>query len=114
MFPNSPNISIALLTIINAQDSLGNRRLVLQGSKEVVGVLKSITSQEYQTAVLIQKHFDCKVVLQAFIYGGQKYALVKGKIFKIERTYVNGQFIELYLTETEIKAEELKSEDEPG
>ena len=114
MFPNSPNISIALLNVINAQDSLGNRRLVVKDSKEVVGVLKSITSQEFQTAVLIQKHFDFKVTLQAFIYGGQKYAIVKGKVFKIERTYLNGQFIELYLTETEINAEELKSEDELG
>lgn len=114
MFPNSPNISIALLTVNNSRDALGNKRLVVKDSKEVVGTLKSITSQEFQTAVLIQKHFDFKVTLQAFIYGGQKYAKVKGKIFKIERTYVNGQFIELYLTETEISAEELASEDESG
>ena len=114
MFPNSPNISIALINVINAQDALGNRRLVLKDSKEVVGTLRSITSQEFQTAVLIQKHFDFKVTLQAFIYGGQKYAIVRGRVFKIERTYINGQFIELYLTETEIKAEELERESDAG
>lgn len=110
MFPNSPNISIALISIVNSQDSLGNRRLVIKDSKEVVGTLKSITSQEFQSGVLIQKQFDFKVVLQSFIYNGQKYAIAKGKVFKIERTYINGQFIELYLTATEIKLEELCDE----
>lgn len=107
MHPNSPNISIALYSIKNKQDSLGNRRLVVTNSKEVVGSIKSITSSEFQTAALIKKQFDFKVVLQSFIYNGQKYAAVRGKLYLIERTYINGQFVELYLTECETKLEEL-------
>lgn len=113
MFPCSPNISIALVSIIYNKDALGNRVLTIKDSKEVVGTAKSITSAEYQTSVVLQKQFDLKVVLQAFVYNGQKYAIANGKVFKIERTYVNGQFIELYLAETDITVEELHSENNP-
>ena len=108
MFPSSPNISLTLACIVGQQDSLGNKELVIKSSKEVVGISKSITSQEFQTSVMLSKQFDLKVVLQAFIYGGQKYAIIKDEIYKIERTFVNGQIIELYLILTQIKKEELR------
>ena len=70
--------------------------------------MRSITSSEYQTSTLLNVKVDLKVVLQAPIYDGSKYAILNDIIYKIERTYINGQFIELYLVETEYKEEELK------
>ena len=49
--------------------------------------------------------FDLKVVIQAFLYDGSKYAKIKDQIYKIERTYLNGQFLELYLVSSDIEVD---------
>lgn len=106
MFPNACNISLRLLNIVKALDSLGNKELVILSSKEVVGIAKSITSSEFQTSKMINVNYEFKISIQSFLYDGSKYAKVKGKIYKIERTYINGQFIELYLSSTDLKEED--------
>ena len=58
MFPNACNISLHLLSVVSKPDRLGNKRLVINKIKEVVGIAKSITSKEYQTSVMINKNFD--------------------------------------------------------
>ena len=108
MLPNACNISLRLLNIVSSTDSLGNKELVIKSSKGVMGITKSITSSEFQTSVMINLKLDLKIVLQSFVYDGSKFAEIKGVIYKIERTYVNGQFIELYLTLTDYKLEDLK------
>lgn len=108
MLPNACNTSLRLLNIVSSTDSLGNKELVIKNSKGVVGITKSITSSEFQSSVMINLKLDFKVILQAFVYDGSKYAEIKGSIYKIERTYVNGQFIELYLTLTDLKSEDFK------
>ena len=103
MFPNACNISLHLLSVVSKPDRLGNKRLVINKIKEVVGIAKSITSKEYQTSVMINKNFELKVSIISFLYDGSKYAKIKNSIYKIERTYLNGQFIELYLTLSDLK-----------
>lgn len=110
MFPNAINTSLDLLRIVGILDKLGNKSLVIKGSKKVVGITKSITSSEYQTSVMMNVKFDFKVSINAMVYDESKYALIKGKIYKIERTYLNGQFLELYLSLTDISWEDLKNE----
>lgn len=105
-FPNAINISLCLLNIVSSTDSLGNKELVIKSSKEVVGITKSITSSEFQTSVMMQVKFDIKIAIQSFVYDGSKFALVKGKIYKIERTFVTGNFIELYLLSTDLDEED--------
>lgn len=107
MFPNSPNAKIILMNIINAKDSLGQIKPMVKSKKEVVGSIKSITSTEFQTSVLLGKSYDLKAVLQAFVYDESKYAVYDDRVYKIERTYITGQFIELYLALTELSLEEL-------
>ncbi len=107
MFPNSPSISLALVSIVGKSDELGNKTLIIKDSKEVVGINKSITSSEYQTSVMMNKTFDLKVSLQAFVYNGQKYAITNNQVYKIERTFINGQFVELYLSLSELELEDL-------
>ena len=50
--------------------------------------------------------FDLKVVIQSFLYDGSKYARIKNQIYKIERTYLNGHFLELYLVSSDIEVEQ--------
>lgn len=106
MFPNAVNTSLSLLNVVSKLDDLGNKSLVIKSSKEVYGITKSITSQEFQTSVMLNITYDFKVVIQAPLYDGSKYALIRGKYYKIQRTFVNGQFIELYLVATDLKEDD--------
>lgn len=107
MFPNSANLTLCLGTIINKVDALGIRRPFLINKKTVVGINKSITSSEYQTSIMMNVRVDYKVVIQSFLYSNQKFALINDEVYKIERTYLNGQFIELYLSLSDYKLEDL-------
>ena len=103
MFPSSPNIILTLLKLDGAQDMIGNRKLQLLTSKEVVGINFSITSKEYYESKKSDMRVDIAIKIQSFLYDGSRHALIDTKIYKIERTFVSGQFIELYLIETKIK-----------
>ena len=110
MFPNSANASVLLLSISSLPDDIGSKKLVVTSKRRVVAIVQSITASEYQTSVSINKKMDMKVVIQSFLYRDEKFALVKDIIYKIERTYINGMFIELYLSASDIKLEELSNE----
>lgn len=110
MFPNAINTTFDLLNIVSVLDSIGNKHFVIKTSKKVVGITKSITSMEFQTSVMLNIKFDIKVSINAMVYDNSKYAFIQNEIYKIERTYVNGQFIELYLSLTDINKEELTNE----
>lgn len=110
MFPNSANADVLLLSISSLPDDIGSKKLVITSKRRVVAMVQSITASEYQTSVSINKKMDMKVVIQSFLYRDEKFALVKNTIYKIERTYINGMFIELYLTVSDIKFEELSNE----
>lgn len=112
MYPNAANTTLSLLNVVSKLDSLGNKRLAIKSSKEVVGIAKSITSSEFQTSTLLQVNYDFKVAIQTPLYNGSKYALIHENYYKIQRTFVNGQFIELYMVLTELKKEDFY-EDKP-
>ena len=102
MFPSSPNIRLVLLKVSSFQDSIGNRTLNLLNSKVVIGINFSITSKEYYESKKQDYKVDIALKIQSFLYDGSRYADIAGVIYKIERTYLNGQFIELYLSESKI------------
>lgn len=106
MFPNSANTHLALLFIKNKKDEIGVSRNVVISSKKITGSVRSITQSEYQYSASLGVRFDHKVVIQAFLYDGSKYARMNNQIYKIERTYLNGQFLELYLSSSDIEVEE--------
>ena len=79
-YPNSGNISLFLLRVKTDADDLGNQVLRLVGSKEVVGMTSSI-----------------------------KYIYVPNKdtIYIVERSYQNGMWMELSVSQTNIKKEDI-------
>jgi len=103
MFPNSPNALLVLLTVVSTYDEIGVSTNIIKSKKQVYGNARSITQAEYNTSVQINKNYDIKINIQAFLYDDSKYALYNGKVYKIERTYLNGMFLELYLTESDIE-----------
>lgn len=108
MFPNSANITLCLLSIVNKSDALGIRRPTINSKREIIGSMKSITSSEYQTNVALNLQSEMKVSVQCFLYRGEKFALINGSIYKVDRTFQNGQFVELYFSLSDYKKEELE------
>ena len=108
-YPNSGNISLFLLRVKTADDALGNQGLRLVGSKEVVGMTSSITSKEFYSSKETKVMLNFKVSIQVFLYDKSKYIYVPNEdtIYKVERTYQNGMWMELYASETQIKKEDI-------
>ena len=109
-YPNSGNISLFLLLVKTAADELGNQGLRLAGSKEVVGMTSSITSKEFYNSKESKVLLDFKVAIQVFLYDKSKYISVPNEdaIYKVERTYQNGIWLELSCSETQIKKEDIE------
>lgn len=107
MFPSSPNIRITLLKITSMRDAIGNKGYQLISKKEVLGISKSVTSKEYYESKKNEYKVDVALKIQSFLYDGSKYAAIDDVIYQIERTYLTGQFLELYLMETKIKGIEI-------
>lgn len=109
-YPLIPNISLFLLRVKTDADDLGNQVLRLVDSKEVVGVTSSITSKEFYQSKETKVLLDFKVSIQAFLYDKSKYVYVPNEdtIYKVERSYQNGMWMELYCSETQLKKEEIE------
>ncbi|OAN19842.1 hypothetical protein [Acholeplasma laidlawii] len=100
MFPSSPNIRLTLLKIKLSKDEIGNQGYGFISKKEVIGISKSVTSKEYYESKKNEYKVDMALKIQSFLYDGSKYAIIDDLIYQIERTYLQGQFLELYLMET--------------
>lgn len=109
-YPNSGNISLFLLRVKTAEDDVGNQVYRLVGSKEVVGVTSSITSKEYYQSKESKVQLDFKVSIQAFLYDRSKFIYIpkEDTIYRVERTYQNGIWLELSVSETNLKKEEIQ------
>lgn len=109
-YPNSGNNSLFLLRVKTAADALGNQSMRLVGSKEVVGMTSSITSKEFYISKQTQIKLDFKVSIQCFLYDKSKYIYIPNEdtIYRVERTYQNGMWMELYCSETDISKEEIE------
>ncbi len=107
MFPNSANVSIRLLKTNHVSDTIGQKKLTVTHSKEVIGILFSVTSKEFYESKSLNAKIDMALKIQSILYDGSKYAIVRGVVYRIERTYLKGQFVEMYLVETNIKVGDL-------
>lgn len=107
MYPNSPNIRLKLLTIELVQNDIGNTIYHFAKLKEVIGINFSISSKEYYESKKQDIHIDISVKIQSFLYDNSKYVDVADTIYKIERTYLSGQFLELYLSKTNVRKSDI-------
>ncbi len=110
MHPSSGNKKVVLFSIATITDSIGVKRTAITHEHEVIGFSRSITTSEYSNQTSVTKIKDFKILIQAFLYGNEKYALIDNEVYKIERTYLNGQYYELYFTTSEYKYEDLNHE----
>lgn len=106
MFPNSPNVKLTLLRVSSSLDNIGMKNLIIISSKEVIGIKNSITSKEFYQSKEKNINVDLSVKILSFLYDESLFALISDGVYKIERTYLNGQFIELYMNKTSKKKED--------
>ena len=107
MYPNSPNISLKLLTIELIQNDIGNTIYHFAKSKEVIGINFSISSREYYESKKQDIRIDISAKIQSFLYDDSKFVDIADVIYKVERTYLSGQFLELYLSKTNIRKSDI-------
>jgi (p)ppGpp synthase/HD superfamily hydrolase len=89
------------------QNSIGTLMFQLQSSKEVIAINISITSNEYYESKRSDIKIDLALKIQSFLFNNSQYADINRDIYKIERTYQIGQFIELYLSKTNIRKSDI-------
>ena len=107
MFPNAPNVKLTLINVENIKDSIGNEKLKLVSSKTITGISFSVNAKEYYNSAEKGYRVDLAVKIISFIYDESKYLQVNKSIYTVERTFINGQYIELYLNETSLNPEDI-------
>lgn len=75
-------------------------------SKEVIGIERSLTTNEFESNIQTKLNIQRKVLVISFIYGKEKFVRIGGKYYKVERTYDLGQYIEIYLADTPLTDED--------
>lgn len=104
-FPNSPNIVLKLLKVTKYSE-----KYLVTNTKEVVGIARSLNRDEWKAAVETKININYKVSINAFLYDNEKFVKVDQSYYKVERTYVGGQFVELYLNETRLTQDDFIGE----
>ena len=112
MFPSSPNINLRLLRLVTNANSIGVSKYKCVSFKDVIGIAKSVTSREHHESRVHNYRIDRALKIQSFIYDGSKHAYIDGIIYKVERTYISGSFIEIYLGESNLVKDDI--DDFPG
>ena len=102
MFPNSPNTQLLLLKVAPSNDFVGNKSFKIIKQTPVVGIAQSITIGEHKLSVELKKTFDLKVKLNSFVYSNEIFAKIDDTFYKIEKSYYQGQWVELILSKTNI------------
>ena len=94
------NIRVSLIKVSKLRE-----KFCVNSHKEVIGIERSLTTTEYQTAVQSNIRIERKILIVSFIYSGEKIIQIDDLFYKVERTYDLGQYIELYLSNTTLNKE---------
>lgn len=89
------NIRVTLIKVEKKKEKYN-----ILSSKEVIGVERSLTTNEFSSSIQTKINIVRKVHVVSFIYGGEKFVKIQGNYYKVERTYDLGQYMELYLSST--------------
>lgn len=96
-----PNIRINLIKVDKKRE-----KYVVLSQKEVIGIERSLTTNEFETSIQTKLNIVRKVMVISFLYGGEKIVKVSENYYRVERTYDLGQYIELYLASTPLLDED--------
>lgn len=95
------NIRITLLKVKKYKE-----KYEIHNKKEVIGIERSLTTNEFESNVQTKLKIERKVLLVFFLYSGEKFVKIGETYYRVERTYDLGQYIEIYLANTSLTADE--------
>ncbi len=95
------NIRITLLKVKKYKE-----KYEIHNKKEVIGIERSLTTNEFESNVQTKLKIERKVLVVSFLYSGEKFVKIGETYYRVERTYDLGQYIEIYLANTSLTADE--------
>ncbi|MDY0210612.1 MAG: hypothetical protein RBQ91_04305 [Acholeplasma sp.] len=96
-FPNSPNVRLKFIAVSQNKDKYD-----VLSSKDVIGIMRSLTREEWKVSIETKIKIEIKVQVNAFSYQNEKFVQIENIYYRVERTFIGGQFIELYLSKTSL------------
>lgn len=98
-------LKVALLKVSDATDEYGKQRFEITSSKEMMAIPTNITRSEFYEASRSGYKVSRIIRINSFLYQGERYILIDGKVYKVIKTYELSHLLELTLESTNLKVE---------
>ena len=102
---NAFSLKVALLKVSDATDEYGKQRFEITSSKEMMAIPTNITRSEFYEASRSGYKVSRIIRVNSFLYQGERYVLIDGKVYKVIKTYELSHLLELTLESTNLKVE---------
>jgi hypothetical protein len=102
---NAFSLKVALLKVSDATDEYGKQRFEITSSKEMMAIPTNITRSEFYEASRSGYKVSRIIRINSFLYQGERYILIDGKVYKVIKTYELSHLLELTLESTNLKVE---------
>ena len=95
----------ALLTVTDDRDEYGRQRFRIDSRLEVMAMPTNVTRSEFYEASRSGYKVSRVIRINSFLYRGERYVLIDGKIYKVIKTYEISHLLELTLEDTKLREE---------
>lgn len=102
---NAFSLKVALLKVSDITDEYGKQKFEITSSKEMMAIPTNITRSEFYEASRSGYKVSRIIRINSFLYQGERYILIDGKVYKVIKTYELSHLLELTLESTNLKAE---------
>ena len=102
---NAFSLKVALLKVSDATDEYGKQRFEITSSKEMMAIPTNITRSEFYEASRSGYKVSRIIRINSFLYQGERYILIDGKVYKVIKTYELSHLLELTLESTNLRVE---------
>lgn len=100
------SLKAALLGVADGTDEYGRQRYRIASRRELMAMPTNITRSEFYEASRSGYRVSRVVRINSFLYKGERYVLIDGKVYKVIKTYDVSHLLELTLEDTKLKEEE--------
>lgn len=94
------------MSVADGTDEYGRQRYRIASRRELMAMPTNITRSEFYEASRSGYRVSRVVRINSFLYKGERYVLVDGKVYKVIKTYEVSHLLEITLEDTKLKEEE--------
>ena len=84
---NAFSLKVALLKVRDDTDEYGKQKFEITSSKEMMAIPTNITRSEFYEASRSGYKVSRIIRINNFLYQGERYILIDGKVYKVIKTY---------------------------